>query len=68
MVCASPTVKKTEDKNFKDKKKRTNSLREKSGRNPGVNRASKAILKQVADPDEIIDILPEQCPKDRVLT
>ena len=64
--CKPPSsdgLRKSNGKKDKDKKKRTKSLREKSGRKSGGQPGHKGnTLKQVDNPDEIINILPEQCP------
>ena len=64
--CKPPSsdgLRKSSGKKDKDKKKRTKSSREKSGRKSGGQPGHKGnTLKQVDNPDEIINILPEQCP------
>ena len=46
----------------KTRRRRTSSLREKSGRQPGGQKGHKGgTLRQVADPDAIIDHFPEAC-------
>ena len=64
--CKPPSsdgLRKSNGKKDKDKKKRTKSSREKSGRKSGGQPGHKGnTLKQVDTPDEIINILPEQCP------
>ena len=64
--CKPPSsdgLRKSNGKKDKEKKKRTKSSREKSGRKSGGQPGHKGnTLKQVDNPDEIINILPEQCP------
>ena len=64
--CKPPSsdgLRKSSGKKDKEKKKWTKSLRNSSGRKSGGQPGHKGnTLKQVDNPDEIIDILPEQCP------
>ena len=64
--CKPPSsdgLRKSSGKKNKEKKKRTKSLRNSSGRKSGGQPGHKCnTLKQVDNPNEIIDILPEQCP------
>ena len=47
----------------KQKRRRTGSLREKSGRKPGGQKGHEGeTLRQVAEPDAITDHYPETCP------
>ena len=50
----------------KQKRRRTGSLREKSGRKPGGQKGHEGeTLRQVAEPDAITDHYPETCPISR---